>query len=498
MIFIAGCDTIIMIGGCMKGSLNKGFLNYILLFIGIILALFLVCLCIMLFSPGTSVLGFVYSKGEYKYEIKTLDGNDGTTIVDSEGNELEPSNEPTALKIKELSKLVVKSNCADIEFITGDLNFIEVNNYIRGFGKAKDIVPYKITKSYNAETGVLAITVVDSNYFLTLADQRKITICINDELCPLTKLEAISEKGDIKFGGTRNIEAKEHTFKAISGQTQQGDISVSQYIKFSVIATDLTQPEIALSTNNGFVNVAQTVSNFLLNRIDIESKNGKIKTGDLQAKQINLKGSTCIAEFQNLYGDVDLGIANGVADINDVQGNVIDSNEVVRNLQLSVGIVSGDVNIPKATLSNLIFDAIYGDCLLATESGNVVVRELRKKGEITTTNGKIELLVWKTNTNSINLNSDKGPINLYMQNVAGENTVITKGNVNLTYQEGLLFKLSATGKTIDLKNEDRIEKGKTVVGYPGVNDSEITTSNILTINTTNNVVIQRSANIVLN
>ena len=77
----------------MKGSLNKGFVSYLLLFVGLLMACALIMMTIMLLSPGTSILGYCYVRQTKVYTIDTFNGDDGTNFVDSEGNKISFANE---------------------------------------------------------------------------------------------------------------------------------------------------------------------------------------------------------------------------------------------------------------------------------------------------------------------------------------------------------------------------------------------------------------------
>ena len=88
----------------MKGSLNKGLLTYVFIFVGLLISVVLILACILLFSPGTEIFGITYINKNNVYEIKTLDGDDGTILVDSEGNKVEYKQEASVLNLQDILK----------------------------------------------------------------------------------------------------------------------------------------------------------------------------------------------------------------------------------------------------------------------------------------------------------------------------------------------------------------------------------------------------------
>ena len=54
-------------------KVNRGFLTYFFIFLGILLAAFLICVVILIFSPGTSIFGLKYFKQDVSVDYQDTD-----------------------------------------------------------------------------------------------------------------------------------------------------------------------------------------------------------------------------------------------------------------------------------------------------------------------------------------------------------------------------------------------------------------------------------------
>lgn len=474
----------------MKGSLNKGLFTYLFLFLGLIVAVALVLACILLFSPGTEIFGLTFVSYKNVYKIKTLDGDDKVLYVDGNGNQVEYSQNPTYLNMQSLYKLKITANNFDIAVKTGDLSFIEIEDNISAFSKAKDAHDTTVTKHYNALTNTFEIVINDTNYSLKFKNNRVVNIFLNEEDYSYLNLDLTTKNGNISLGGSDSIEFKNHKIASVKANVENGDIVLSKYINFNDILG-----VVELHTNKGNVTLSDDLENNMLKLLDVKVGDGKLTSGNLQALTFNLEGANINGEIGNVTGDLNLKTKAGVLNIGNVTGNIADVDEKVENVKLTTGIVTGSVTIAKATGADLTFEAVLKEVLIKTEDGNVTIKNLGGKADITTTSGDVSLLVSETNVKHVVVNSEKGDVKLFLQTINGDNLINTKGNVTVNYKEGLVFKLVVKAKKTEFKNENIVKEDQTVTGYPGVNDSEVVTSNNLTVNSEKTVTVNKSATI---
>ena len=498
----------------MKGSLNKGFFTYVLLFLGLIFAVFLVLACIMMFSPGTAILGFAFIKKSDVYEIKSYDGADNTIILNAAGEEIEALADPNFINFQKLNKLEIVANNFDINVFTGDLSYIEVENNITAVTKVNDQTnSFKVTKQYNLLTNTFKIVVSDPSFSINLQDSRKITVFLTEKDYDNLSLDFSAKNGDITFGGSVGEKFAEHQFKNITAKTDDGNISVKDYVSVGNLSV------VDLATNKGSVNISEKWGEYgssgltiqpkmFLTKLAITANGGKVKTGNLFVSELVLNGSMVDAEI----GDVNcptnivlaiadpqlkINIDSGLLNIGNVNADIVDSDSKVKQLKINAKIVNGDVSIPSATSADIVIEGITGKALIKTEGGNVTVKDLQKQADISTKSGKVSVLVGENNLETVSITTEKGDITAYFKDVKNNNVLkSTKGDINIVYTEGLIFKLVATGNKIVLKNQNQTHEDTTVTGYPNVGDTEVTTSNVLQITTEKNVNIEKKPDVV--
>ena len=95
----------------MGKKVNRGFFSYLLMFLGVVLAFFVICVVIMIFSPGTEIFGFSYfSEKSGEKEIVSATVYDGEQKVEGETFSLNNSD----MQMNDISTIVLKSNIYSI------------------------------------------------------------------------------------------------------------------------------------------------------------------------------------------------------------------------------------------------------------------------------------------------------------------------------------------------------------------------------------------------
>ena len=96
-------------------KINKGFVFYLLLLLGVLFAGFIVCVCILIFSPGTSIFGLKY----YKVENEKL--FDKAQIYSVSGDTYEKNDgDGTFFKNLEIENLIINSNVHSVNVLSAN------------------------------------------------------------------------------------------------------------------------------------------------------------------------------------------------------------------------------------------------------------------------------------------------------------------------------------------------------------------------------------------
>lgn len=473
----------------MKGSLNKGFISYLLLFVGLLLACVLIVMTIMLMSPGTSILGYCYVRQTKVYTIDTFNGDDGTNFVDSEGNKISFASEENKkfVDFAKIDVLNISANYSSVKIRRGDFSRIKVVTTVKGFAKSKDVKDVVVNKCYETEFS-LSIDVQDQNYLWTIADGRVIEITLSEYDYNALGVNISTKKGNITFANDKAKTESENImiFGTIKAQTENGNIWLSDDVN-----PDGYLQKLDLNTKKGDItvgNVKKTVVEVApeYNRIPtvtLTAENGKITTKDIQADVLTLAGAKTKTDIGNIEANkVEFQIKSGIVKLGNITGDLADSNEVANNVKLDVGDVSGSVVLPQLTDSEVTFGDIGGDVLISTKAGSVNIKKASKKIDIRTQGGKIDIKV-ANGENTTYLSTKKGAINAKFADVKGQNDILSEnGKITITYTQDDVFKLVVKAKNINFKSENKTVKDQ-ATGYPSLGNSEVATSDVVNVET---------------
>lgn len=489
LIFFGKCDILKKKEILMKGSLNKGFLSYLLLFVGLLMACVLVVMTIMLLSPGTSILGYCYVRQTKVYTIDTFNGDDGTNFVDSEGNKISFASEENKkfINFSKIDVLNILANCSSVKVRRGDFSRIKVTTTVKGFAKSKDVKDVVVNKCYDTEFS-LSIDVQDQNYLWTIADGRVVEITLSEYDYNALGVNVSTKKGNITFANDKAKTESENImiFGTIKAQTENGNIWLSDDVNPNGLLQKLD-----LNTKKGDItvgNVKKTVVEIApehnrIPTVTLTAENGKITTKDIQADVLTLAGEKTKTDIGNIEANkVEFQIKSGIVKLGNITGDLADSNEVANNVKLDVGDISGSVVLPQLTDSEVTFGDIGGDVLISTKAGSVNIKKASKKIDIRTQGGKIDIKV-ANGENTTYLSTKKGAINAKFADVKGQNDVLSEnGKITITYTQDDVFKFVAKAKNINFKSENKTVKDQ-ATGYPSLGNSEVATSDVVNVET---------------
>lgn len=475
----------------MKSSVNKGFITYLMLFLGIILGIVMVVGLIMFFSPGTEVLGYVYYTENINTSINSVDGLDiggyQSVILDEEGNVVpaESSANDSPVTFGSMNKIIIETNGMNVHFIHGQEDRIDVIRNVNGFMKFENVKDFVLTKNYNTVSNVFTIKTEEIYPDLTLTSNSAIVVYIANPT-PNLAVEVKTTFAPINVAVTafNSQMTKDLTLKSLNFQTGTGNILVGEKAKVNNFVS--FKVENAKIEIKGQLQASQ-ISQLQYAYFEVAG-NGDVTTENLFATLTTFVGETAFVRTGNISGNVNFHVVRGEIVAGDIAGNFVDLEEVVKQTKITLKEVAGEFVIPAAEGSNITVNKVAGNVSVTTTTGNVTIKQVDFYTSIQTTIGNVQILVSDVNQSQINVQTERGNITALFNSVLGSKSLTSTndGSITVIYKTGLVFKLVAeTTKTITLVHEDKTETGTTITGYPTTVDPEFLNDNILNLKTVN-------------
>lgn len=481
----------------MKNSVNKGFITYLLLFLGLIIGVVLVCLTIMMFSPETEILGYVYYNSTTKTEIwsynglDTVTGNGTETVIkNSAGDAVAPVEGPTYINFNTLTKIIVKTNLSTVNFVHGPEDRIDVITKQAGFNKKSEIEDFVVTKQYNSTTNTLTITVYYPNLLLTLHNNNEINVLIYNQT-PNLSVEAETTNAQITLANKEfsSLMIKDLTVKDFKATTTNGDVTIGADAKVTnSLEVSVSKANVELKGNLGASESTK------LSAMTFSVGNGNIKALNLYTDLLTLTGETTFVNATNVYGNVTCDTVRGNIEIASIYGSFTGTENVV-NTRMALGNIVGGFTLPSSQSALISIDDVAGIVYIRSQSGNVEIKHALNAIDIETTTGSIKILI-EGSYNTM-LKTTSGNITVAYKDVLQLNSIETAtGVVNVYYNETSIFAFTAiTTKIVNLIAEHLTFTNTTVTGYPAQSDEVIETTNTLTVNSQANINVDRAQTI---
>ena len=469
-----------------KGKVRKGFLFYLSMFLIMVFAFFMVCVCIMLFNPGKSVFGFqYYSVKSTTVVTKTTDGSESELKFDE--------NTYSEIEINSGGAVVEISNNTDYDSRNGIVIVASATGFIKT-PEYKDF-SYSVVK----EGSKIKVDLDYTEGFLKTSSNFKVVVHLGNiedfEKFKNTKFIIKSSNGSVNIGG-----------KVASGYSrpiQVGSLDVDAgagSIMFSAQA-DNTFKDVLLKTDGGVIDTLALEEFKTINAVNITAGSGKIKIKKIK-ENLNVNLNNGSVEIEELAKNFDLVGSSNIISIKKVSGNLnlgVESG-VLKNCRISIDEVQGSVNIPKGEDSEITIKKVGGEGFINTTSGNVKIgtkENLIPGGlQITTVSGNIEAYFDNSNK-SILIETERGNVNVsFPSAIVGTCDIIaTDGDVTLELLTSSKAKLSfkkPNGSEFDLRNVKMdILNGQVLQDNPyyfnctngtKLADVQITTNRTITLN----------------
>ena len=422
-----------------QGGIKKGFFFYFGLFILLLISAFLICLVIMMFNPGKTVLWMQYFTADSEvHYTKTTDGS--------------------AINYASITKIEIEATYANVtvqknaEYEAKQEGLIIINK-AKGFASAKQAVHYNVNIAQSGST--LKVKVTEPTGFLYFSKNIEIILAANDETgtnWSNVDLVVKTTDGDIEIGGTKHLKAKTVYLKSLDlSATGKGDIDLQQMLDVS------NANNLKLSTNKGDINSDIAVGSELgivsnCNTI-LETNSGVIKMDTLtvaSGRELHIlckagdvkidKISADVVAVSCVQGNYVFGTITGNLSYTNSEDTIISPNILVTKL------VSGDFTLTTDGNSNANPDVeikeVGGDITVIADKGHL---EVAKAHGAVSVNSKDNLYVGiifaDTSANhAVTINNVKGDVDLGFQgSKTGTVEVVTNGDIEIKVTSAAKF-----------------------------------------------------------
>lgn len=239
-----------------QGGIKKGFFFYFGLFVLLLISIFCICLVIMMFNPGKTVLWMQYFTANSTFQVVKTNDDLKQAINWKDVHDVEISCDYADVVIERNSNSAIEKYCVDPAQKDG----IYIVNQAKGFAAASSAQPF----SYNAyfEGGKLKIEIKEPTGFLYFSKEIKVILHATTTKTHTNaadwnfggiNLEVKTGEGDIFIGG-QNIEKPEEVkLASLNAETKSGNISISELFDTTSLST------LNIKTENGTLDSSRKI-----------------------------------------------------------------------------------------------------------------------------------------------------------------------------------------------------------------------------------------------
>lgn len=455
----------------MKNTVGKGIFFYILIFLAVVVGVLCIFMSILVFSPGTSLFGIAYFSNNSEKTVNeyTIDGKDGSfSITDAMQNDT-------------IKKIRIETNYYSVKIASTDsikYSFL-IEGSTSGLYKSSEEETNNNKILYSAvfdeETKCLTFSVREPNamFFFTKTGYITMNVPPKHLSYMLNKdLEIVTSSGNITITEHEDDEARVRNFTADHG-------SGSLYMGKNFVVfynTNIT------STSGNLKSYAN-----LQGPTKIVTKSGKLEL--TQTEDIQIISETSLINLGTVDGDVKYYSNNGGLLNAEIINGDLECEEDTKVSNINIGVVKGQTILPCAENTNIRIKQTVGKCYIKTDSGEVILDDIKAGCDVITKNGSVKYIVNHTNANEkVNVTTESGKIEARYKNVLGQSTIkTTKGEILVKYvpSTSCIFDLIYTCKqaptVTDGISTNQVEPTGTFhIGHGGTN----TVSQTIEVNST--------------
>lgn len=466
----------------MADKVKKGFAFYLIMFILLIVAAFVVIVTVMLFSPGKSILGF-------KYFANGAD--DGKVLDVIETKVIESGTEKTTFstfKFDNVSQININTNVAAVNVYKSENVFLDTVQIVAnssGFAKAAQNTNFTIknfemiddpadtsTNSANRKK-IINIDIVEPEGFLYFSKNFSVNIIV-----PEKRGEIDSATGELKEDKDGKTILKENNYRLentkINIETKKGKVNIGDSVKKKVegknekgetvmvdpvvsVLNSVAPKMINIKTDSGRINfnkyseiqltnsnlvtntgsITSVVNAYFNNNNSITTQSGKIyfpevlgrvvygdNASDYQGYKsaiLSLNIGNGKFESEDVRIGVNLTVENGQFKVNKKMYGLLstgNSRDKINKAEINVASLSGQLSIPYGGNSKINVGEVDRDVNIAIKNGSVNIGDIRA-------NRKVRIA------------SEKGNISVAPSATSDVRIETVSGNVKVTFEKGM-------------------------------------------------------------
>ena len=448
-----------------QGQIRKGFFFYFGLFVLLLISIFLICLVIMMFNPGKTVLWMQYfTANDDELIEKTSDGS--RTIDWSQVNSLE-------INCSYANVVVQKNN----EY---NLDCVHIVNNAKGFAVESNAVHFDYNVYYEGST--LKIDVTEPTGFMFFSKDIRIILHASENSSlnfSTLNLKITTTSGNVEIGGTTAKAAEEIRLNSLDVSTGSGRITFSQMFNTSSL-TGLnlyTEEGKLLSTKN--INYGnETVNGFVVNcDATIGTDKGAISYDYINTGSHDIyascKSGTFAADYivaENLkvtcvQGNYKFGNVMANLDYTNSEDSLLAPNIVVDYLSGNFTISGGD-NFKGSAEPSVNIKKIDGEISMLVDKGSITVGEANGAVDINSEdNLNVDIIIGENNGSAKRIITQNSNVSIGFLGVVSNNTTIETDRGNIVVNVTSVANFTANAWVNDLEGTTRLADDKISISH---------------------------------
>lgn len=449
----------------MAGQIKKGFFFYFGLFVLLLITIFFICLVIMIFNPGKTLLWMQYFSSSSYIKLDTTTDTNQADINWSLITDLD-------IECGYADVIVEKNVDKDMKE-----DGVYIYNGAKGFSGASSAVQFGYEVYYTGPTR-LKVIVTEPSGFLYFSKEFRIVVHASsvEDLTnthPINfanmNLTVTTREGNVQIGGVSAKQAKPVGLKSLNVETESGNI----------LTTDMFDANTLVEKSN----LGESASTEAKRAFDLRTDSGKISS----AKSIEYAGKSGTGLALNVEscfitdkGEIEFGILatswkkdivltckSGSVEIaflnaaktrcvNCVQGNYLfdyvegglffESEDSIISPNVRVKYLDGDFflseNKELGGKPDVELFEVTGDVSMLVDNGSLTVLKAHKNVIVDSKdNLKVNIVMAETASGNINIVNKSGDVNLGFMGVVPETVDITtdSGNVRIRITKNAVF-----------------------------------------------------------
>jgi hypothetical protein len=398
-----------------QGSIRKGFFFYFGLFVLLLVTVFLICLVIMMFNPGKTVLWMKYFSGNQTSAItKTTDES------------------PTNIDYGSVSEIEINCSYANVTVQRNKEyadDYVVVRNNAKGFAGAANYTPFSWKATL--EGTKLVVDITEPNGFLYFS--KDIEVIINDNVTKgtatfsnITLTVNATGKSDIYLGGTTSKSEEDVSLKGVKLSTESGTITIGEKFKDSAVYGDFrlysgtgsikslkkysatssdtgiqnSLVDVTIATNKGKINL--DFARLGDRTLNVECKKGTVAISKIYAGNVAVS-QTIQGNYKFDFVDCDLSFEK--------------AEDSIISPYVTVGQINGNFVLLATSDSDapvVKIDKLAGNLTYTAGKGSVTVSEIGGTISATSSNStSMNFTVAETNSSVISISNEKGKVYLH-------------------------------------------------------------------------------------